>query len=45
MQGTGGIGLAVDAADEDLVAFYQRYGFKRVEDDSLRLFLPLASLR
>ena len=45
MQGTGGIGLAVDAADEELVAFYQRYGFKRVERDSLRLFLPLASLR
>jgi ribosomal protein S18 acetylase RimI-like enzyme len=45
MQGTGGIGLAVDAADEELVAFYQRYGFKRVEDDSMRLFLPLASLR
>ena len=45
MQGTGGIGLAVDAADEELMAFYQRYGFKRVEDESLRLFLPLASLR
>ncbi len=44
MAGTGGIGLAVDAACEDLVAFYLKYGFKRVEDDSLRLFLPLASL-
>lgn len=45
MQGAGGIGLAVDAADEDLVVFYQKYGFKRVEGDNLRLFLPLASLR
>jgi ribosomal protein S18 acetylase RimI-like enzyme len=45
MQGPGGIGLAVDAADEELVAFYQKYGFKRVEEASLRLFLPLASLR
>lgn len=45
MRGAGGIGLAVDAADEDLVVFYQRFGFKRVEDHSLRLFLPLASLR
>lgn len=45
MAGTGGIGLAVDAAGEDLVAFYLKYGFKRVEDESLRLFLPLASLR
>jgi ribosomal protein S18 acetylase RimI-like enzyme len=45
MQGTGGIGLAVDAADEELVAFYQKFGFKRVEENSLRLFLPLTSLR
>lgn len=44
MHGTGGIGLAVDAADEELVAFYQKFGFKRVEENSLRLFLPLASL-
>lgn len=45
MKGTGGIGLAVDAADEELVKFYQNYGFHRVTADSLRLFLPLASLR
>lgn len=44
MQGTGGIGMAVDAADEDVVVFYQRYGFRRVTDGSLRLFLPIASL-
>jgi GNAT superfamily N-acetyltransferase len=45
MQGTGGIGMAVDAADEKLVAFYEKYGFKRIGDDSRRLFLPLSSLR
>lgn len=45
MQGTGGIGLAVDAADEKLVAFYQKYGFHRIGSDSPRLFLPLAALR
>lgn len=45
MQGTGGIGLAVDAADEELVDFYQKYGFHRIGEDSLRLFLPLSSLR
>jgi len=45
MQGTAGIGLAVDAADETLIAFYSKYGFQRVEQKSLRMFLPLASLR
>lgn len=45
MYGTGGIGLAVDAADEDLVGFYEKYGFKSIGDQSLRLFLPLSSLR
>jgi hypothetical protein len=45
MQGTGGIGLAVDAADEELVEFHQKYGFHRIGEDSLRLCLPLSSLR
>ena len=44
MQGTGGIGMAVDASDEDVVSFYEKFGFKRVADQSLRLFLPVASL-
>ena len=44
MRGVGGVGLAVDPADEELVAFYAKYGFIRVEDQSLRMFLPLASL-
>jgi GNAT superfamily N-acetyltransferase len=44
MRGTGGIGLAVDAAHEDVVRFYEKYGFKRISDRSLRLFLPTTSL-
>jgi GNAT superfamily N-acetyltransferase len=44
MRGSGGIGLAVDALDESVVGFYEKYGFQRVTDQSLRLFLPLASL-
>lgn len=44
MRGAGGIGMAVDPADEELVDFYARYGFRRVDEPSLRMFLPLASL-
>ena len=44
MRGAGGIGLAVDPADEELVTFYAKYGFRRVEESSLRMFLPLESL-
>jgi len=44
MRGTGGIGLAVDAADEVVAGFYEKYGFNRVEEQPLRLFLPLAAL-
>ena len=44
LAGTGGIGLAVDAADEEVVRFYEKFGFRRVSGGSLRLFLPAASL-
>jgi GNAT superfamily N-acetyltransferase len=44
MRGTGGIGMAVDPADESLLAFYAKYGFIRVGEPSLRMFLPLDSL-
>jgi GNAT superfamily N-acetyltransferase len=44
MRGTGGVGMVVDAADEDLVRFYEKHGFRRVEKESLRLFLPISSL-
>ena len=44
MRGAGGVGLAVDPADEQLLAFYAKYGLIRVEEQSLRMFLPLDSL-
>jgi predicted N-acetyltransferase YhbS len=44
MRGAGGIGLAVDPADEKLVTFYAKYGFRSVDETSLRMFLPLESL-
>jgi len=44
MRASGGIGMVVDPADEELVKFYTQYGFRRVEDESLRMFLPLESL-
>ena len=41
---TGGIGMVVDAAGEELIDNYRRYGFRRVSDQSMRLFLPTRSL-
>ena len=41
---TGGIGMVVDAANEHVVGFYTRFGFRRVSAASLRMFLPSASL-
>jgi GNAT superfamily N-acetyltransferase len=41
---TGGIGLVVDAAHDQAVLFYSRFGFKTVSAGSLRLFLPAKSL-
>jgi GNAT superfamily N-acetyltransferase len=41
---TGGIGLVVDAATDDLVAFYERFGFRKISPDGRRLFLPSRSL-
>lgn len=41
---TGGIGMVVDAATDDLVTFYERYGFVRISPISQRLFLPVRSL-
>lgn len=41
---TGGVGLVVDAANEEIVGFYARYGFLRVVPEGLRMFLPRFSL-
>jgi hypothetical protein len=38
------VGLVVDAANEEIVEFYVRYGFRRVAPEGLRMFLPAASL-
>ena len=40
----GGIGLFVDAIDEQAAAYYLRYGFAAAPDNPLLLFLPAASL-
>lgn len=42
--GTGGIGMVVDAATDELIAFYEKFGFRRISKDSRRLFLPTRSL-
>jgi hypothetical protein len=34
----------VDAANDEIVGFYARYGFLRVVPGSLRMFLPAVSL-
>jgi len=41
---TGGIGMVVDAAEQELIEFYLKYGFRRVSEHSMRLFLPTRSL-
>lgn len=34
-------GLVVDAKDPHAAAFYERYGFVRIEKDGLQLFMPI----
>lgn len=41
---TGGIGLVVDAADDNLLPFYEGFGFRKISPHSRRLFLPTRSL-
>jgi predicted GNAT family N-acyltransferase len=40
----GGYCVIVDAKDKNVKKFYEKYGFKPVLDDELRLYLPLASI-
>ena len=44
-ESAGGIGLFVDAKDEAAKAYYERFGFIALPDNSLQLFLPLATLK
>ncbi|RUL83510.1 GNAT family N-acetyltransferase [Tautonia sociabilis] len=37
--------VVVDALDGEARAFYERFGFLRLTDDALRLFLPLSTIR
>ena len=43
-QQAGGIGLFVDAIDDQAGAYYKRYGFEAAPDQALLLFLPVQSL-
>jgi len=36
----GGIGLFVDAVDEQAAGYYQRFGFEALPDNTLLMFLP-----
>lgn len=40
----GGIGLFVDAPDEQAAGYYQRFGFQATPDNPLLLFLPVGNL-
>ena len=37
--------MVVDAANDDVVAFYQQFGFRCIDPDKQRLFLPLKSIQ
>jgi len=41
----GGVAIVVDALEEKVVAFYERVGFRRFEPGSLKLFIPIATVR
>jgi ribosomal protein S18 acetylase RimI-like enzyme len=40
----GGIGLFVDAIDEQVAGYYRRFGFEISPDNPLLLFLPVTSI-
>ncbi len=41
----GGVAIVVDALTENVVPFYERVGFQRFENNSLRMFIPMATVR
>ena len=41
----GGVGLFVDAKDEQAAAYYAQFGFTPLEDSPLTLFLPIQTVR
>jgi ribosomal protein S18 acetylase RimI-like enzyme len=40
----GSVAVIVDAKDENAVAFYEHYGFRRFEDPPLRLYIMMATI-
>jgi hypothetical protein len=38
------VALAIDAKDEHIAVWYERFGAMRLLDDALRLVLPLATI-
>ena len=41
----GGIGLFVDAKDENAAAYYAQFGFVPLDGSPLTLFLPIQTIR
>jgi GNAT superfamily N-acetyltransferase len=41
----GGVAIVVDAMDEAVTRFYERVGFSRFEPQSLKMFIPMATVR
>lgn len=37
--------IIVDALNESAASFYERYGFRRFEDDRMRLYLTMSKVR
>lgn len=44
-QAVGGVALAIDAKDERTAVWYERFGALRLQDDPLKLVLPLDTIR
>ena len=44
-QEVGGVALAIDAKDESVAGWYERFGALRLLDDPLKLVLPLDTIR
>lgn len=40
----GSVAVIVDAKDKKAAAFYERYGFRRLSDDPLRLFIMMPTI-
>jgi hypothetical protein len=41
----GGVAIVVDAIAEDVAPFYERIGFRRFEPGTLKMFIPMATVR